>query len=96
MAILVEVSQARSLYVQAEAALAAARNNLALQSALMNYYLGQSQATKSTLPAGDRGNDSLSSRDSRGHDRVFGGRGRDRAKTDRGDRTRSVERISRR
>jgi len=53
VAILVEVSQARSLYVQAEAALAAARNNLALQSALMNYYLGQTQATKSTLPAGD-------------------------------------------
>ena len=53
VAILVEVSQARSLYVQAEAALATARNNLALQSALMNYYLGQTQATKSTLPAGD-------------------------------------------
>jgi len=53
VAILVEVSQARSLYVQAEAALVAARNNLALQSALMNYYLGQTQATKSTLPAGD-------------------------------------------
>lgn len=53
VAILVEVSQARSLYVQAEAALATARNNVALQSALMNYYLGQTQATKSTLPAGD-------------------------------------------
>jgi outer membrane protein len=53
VAILVEVSQARSLYVQAEAAFAAARNNLALQSALMNYYLGQTQATKSTLPVGD-------------------------------------------
>jgi outer membrane protein TolC len=53
VAILVEVSQARSLYVQAEAALATARNNVALQSALMNYYLGQTQATKSTLPVGD-------------------------------------------
>ena len=54
VAILVEVSHARSLYVQAEAALAAARNNLALQSALMNYYLGQkTRATKSTPPAGD-------------------------------------------
>jgi outer membrane protein len=53
VAILVEVSQARSLYVQSEAALATARNNVALQSALMNYYLGQTRATKSTLPASD-------------------------------------------
>ena len=52
VAILVEVSQARALYVQAETALAAARNNLALQSALMSYYLGRTQAT-STHPAGD-------------------------------------------
>jgi outer membrane protein len=51
VAILVEVSQARTLYVRAEAALAAARNNLALQSALMSYYLGRTQAT-STYPAG--------------------------------------------
>jgi Ca2+-binding RTX toxin-like protein len=45
---------------------------------------------------GGPGNDSISARDRRGHDRVSGGSGRDRAKTDRGDRTRSVERRTRR
>jgi Ca2+-binding RTX toxin-like protein len=44
---------------------------------------------------GGRGNDSLSGRDSR-RDRLSGGRGRDRAKVDKRDRTRSIERISRR
>jgi Ca2+-binding RTX toxin-like protein len=45
---------------------------------------------------GGPGNDSISARDRRGHDRVSGGSGRDRAKTDRGDRTTSVERRTRR
>jgi acid phosphatase type 7 len=45
---------------------------------------------------GNRGRDSLSSRDRRRREWVFGGRGRDRAKIDRGDRARSVEHVSRR
>ena len=45
---------------------------------------------------GNAGNDSLFSRDSLQPDRVIGGRGRDRAKVDRADRVRSVERIFRR
>jgi hypothetical protein len=45
---------------------------------------------------GDRGNDYLSARDRRAADRIYGGRGRDRGKLDRGDRSRSLERISRR
>jgi Ca2+-binding RTX toxin-like protein len=45
---------------------------------------------------GNAGNDSLSSRDKRQLDRVLGGRGRDRAKVDRRDRVRSVERVFRR
>ena len=45
---------------------------------------------------GGRGNDSLSGRDSGRLDRLSGGRGRDRAKVDKRDRTRSIERISRR
>lgn len=53
VAILVEVSQARGLYVQAESALVAARNNLALQSALMNYYLGEAQTAKNAQLAVD-------------------------------------------
>ena len=40
--------------------------------------------------------DSISSRDGRRGDRVFGGKGRDRAKVDKRDVVRSVERISRR
>lgn len=40
-AILVEVSQERSSYLQAENAWVTARYNLALQSTLMRYYLGQ-------------------------------------------------------
>jgi hypothetical protein len=42
---------------------------------------------------GDRGNDSISSRDGLGGDRVFGGKGRDRANVDARDRVRSVELI---
>jgi outer membrane protein len=42
-AILVEVSQERTLYMQAEIALVTARYNLALQSTLMKYYLGKIQ-----------------------------------------------------
>ena len=42
-AILVEVSQERTLYMLAEIALVTARYNLALQSTLMRYYLGQIQ-----------------------------------------------------
>jgi acid phosphatase type 7 len=45
---------------------------------------------------GNAGNDSFSSRDTRQLDRVRGGRGRDRAKVDRADRVRSVERVFRR
>jgi acid phosphatase type 7 len=45
---------------------------------------------------GNAGNDSLSSRDTRQLDRVVGGKGRDRAKVDRADRVRSVERVFRR
>ncbi len=45
---------------------------------------------------GGRGNDSLSGRDSGRLDRLSGGPGRDRAKVDKRDRTRSVERVSRR
>jgi acid phosphatase type 7 len=45
---------------------------------------------------GNTGNDSFFSRDKRQLDRVFGGRGRDRAKVDRRDRVRSVERVFRR
>ena len=45
---------------------------------------------------GNAGNDSLSARDSRRRDRVIGGRGRDRAKVDRADLVRSVERVFRR
>jgi hypothetical protein len=45
---------------------------------------------------GDRGNDSISARDGGGRDRVFGGKGRDTARVDRADRTRFVERVSRR
>jgi acid phosphatase type 7 len=45
---------------------------------------------------GNRGNDSFSARDHRRRERVFGGRGRDTAKIDRGDRVDSVERVSRR
>ncbi|MGH2979487.1 MAG: metallophosphoesterase [Solirubrobacterales bacterium] len=45
---------------------------------------------------GSAGNDSLSSRDRRQLDRVVGGKGRDRAKVDRRDRVRSVERVFRR
>jgi outer membrane protein len=37
---LVELTQARILFLQAESALASARSNLLLQSTLMNYYLG--------------------------------------------------------
>jgi outer membrane protein len=40
-AILVEVSQERSLYMQAQIVLVTARYNLALQSTLIKYYLGQ-------------------------------------------------------
>jgi hypothetical protein len=43
---------------------------------------------------GDGGNDSISSRDRRRRDLVVGGSGRDRARIDRGDRVRSVERVS--
>lgn len=42
-AILVEVSQERTLYMLAEIALVTARYNLALQSTLMKYYVGQIQ-----------------------------------------------------
>jgi acid phosphatase type 7 len=45
---------------------------------------------------GDLGRDSLSSRDNRRREWVFGGRGRDVAKVDRGDRVRLVERVFRR
>jgi Ca2+-binding RTX toxin-like protein len=46
---------------------------------------------------GNAGNDRLvASRDASGGDRVDGGRGRDRAWVDRGDRVRSVERVFRR
>jgi acid phosphatase type 7 len=45
---------------------------------------------------GNAGNDSFSSRDKRQLDRVRGGKGRDRAKVDRADRVRSVERVFRR
>ena len=45
---------------------------------------------------GGRGNDSVSARDLLRRDRIFGGPGRDRAKIDRGDRVRSIERVSRR
>jgi RTX calcium-binding nonapeptide repeat (4 copies) len=44
---------------------------------------------------GNAGNDSLSARDKRQVDRVSGGAGRDRAKVDRRDRVRSVERVFR-
>jgi outer membrane protein len=47
-AILVEVSEARSRYELAESALVTARYNLAFQSSLMKYYLGQNQGR--TLP----------------------------------------------
>jgi len=40
-AILVEVSQQRTFYMQAEIALSTARYNLAFQSVLMKYYLGE-------------------------------------------------------
>jgi Ca2+-binding RTX toxin-like protein len=40
---------------------------------------------------GDRGNDSISSLDQRRGDKVFGGKGRDRARVDKGDRVRTVE-----
>ena len=46
--------------------------------------------------SGGPGNDSLSGRDSGRLDRLSGGRGRDRAKVDKRDRIRSIERISRR
>jgi Ca2+-binding RTX toxin-like protein len=46
--------------------------------------------------SGGPGADSLSSRDRRRRERVLGGRGSDRAKVDRGDRVRGVERVSRR
>jgi hypothetical protein len=45
---------------------------------------------------GNAGNDSISSRDTRQLDRISGGKGRDRAKVDRADRVRSVERVFRR
>ena len=45
---------------------------------------------------GNAGRDALFSRDSHRRDRVTGGRGRDRAKVDRADRVRSVERVFRR
>jgi hypothetical protein len=45
---------------------------------------------------GNRGRDSMSSRDKRRREWVFGGAGRDRAKIDRGDRARSIERLFRR
>jgi Ca2+-binding RTX toxin-like protein len=45
---------------------------------------------------GNNGNDSLSTRDRKQLDRLNGGRGRDRAKVDRADRVRFVERVFRR
>jgi hypothetical protein len=45
---------------------------------------------------GNAGNDSFSSRDRRQLDRIVGGKGRDRAKVDKRDRVRYVERVFRR
>jgi hypothetical protein len=45
---------------------------------------------------GNTGHDQLSTLDGKPWDRVFGGRGRDRASIDRGDRIRKVERLFRR
>ena len=49
-AILVEVSQERSRYEVAESALVTARYNLALQSTLMKYYLGQIHGAENVPP----------------------------------------------
>jgi acid phosphatase type 7 len=45
---------------------------------------------------GNNGNDRLSARDKRRRELVIGGRGRDTAKVDRGDRVRAVELVARR
>jgi outer membrane protein len=50
-AILVEVSQERMSYMLAQSALATARYNLALQSTLVQYYLGQIQGEESRSPS---------------------------------------------